>query len=817
MRPLVAVSCILVFLTAAVGSPAAGGKFDPSLRFLADHRAAPLLAGMAGRPFLAAGAGESVVVTAKFDHVLSGAEIEALRADGVRFFEAGGDIARTGAIYPLRVPWEALDGLAARRELLRVEAAWNPVVLPLLDVSAVEIEAAAARGYDDPLGAPIAGSGMRIADFDTGIDVFHPSFFRADGDTLDWIDADESGDFTAGTDAVDLDGDGFADAGETLDFLDGWIYDPAHVWGAGYPSNDDGVCQTWWDWLYNDANGNGEREYGPGDGFAESDPTYGELLFIALDDDADGELDPGERLVALGTSKVRATANADQVERERGVDLIMNENDTNGHGTAVSGILAGGWPGRHRFTGVAPDAEILAGYFFSGLPISYLVPWARSREADAMLYEFGGFVWEPLDGSTLDAEIISIENETIVQVTPSGNLARGGKHAISNVPANDSTTVRIGVPQYNGQDIGYLYGTVLWRTAIDDLVFRMETPLGGRFTFEPGLYEFDGYYFWFDWYESDRGTMEFDFYVAYNNNPNVLGTWELTIVNETAGEIETIENVADNLSSWAGGAEWLDDVSNDRNVTWPATADSAFCNASYSTRGFEGYGGVGAGSIPPGEISAFSGRGARIDGKHLLDIASPGNYDVYSTRTSQDTGGYPLGGYRQFSGTSAAGPHVAAAVALVKQSDTTLTADGIQGRIAAAALADGFTGAVYNDTWGWGKLRILDALGVAVAVGEIERGDRPPRLVLDANWPNPFNPVTWIPFYIPADGRASIRIYDVRGRLVRVLRERRYEAGAHSVMWDGRDEAGREAVSGVYFCVLRAGDETRSRKLVLLR
>lgn len=815
MRIAAAAFCVLLFVS--VAASATVDKLDPSLRFLSAHRAAPALAKQAGRPLLSATAGESVVVTAKFDHVLSGAEIADLRAAGVRFFEAGGEIARTGSIYPLRVPWEAVDQLAARTDCRRMEAAWNPVVLPLLDVSAGEIEATTARLYDDPLGAPIAGSGMRIADFDTGIDVFHPSFFFADGDTVDWIDADLSGDFTPGADAVDLNDNGLADAGETLDFLDGWIYDPATVWGSGYPSNDDGVYQAWWDWLYNDANGSGDREYGPGAGFTESDPTYGELLFITLDDDADGELDAGERLVALGTSKVWATMTADSTERVRGVDLIMNEDDSNGHGTAVSGILAGGWPGRHRFTGVAPDAELLAGYFFSDVPIAYLVPWARSHGADAMLYEFGGFVWRALDGSSLDAEIISIENETIVQVTPSGNLGRGGKHAISDVPANDSTSVRIGVPQYGGQDIGYLYGTVLWRTGADDLVFRMETPLGGRFTFEPGLSVFDGYYFWFDWYTSPRGTQEFDFYVSANQNAHVLGTWTLTIVNETGTAIETIENIADNLSSWAGGAEWLDDATDDRNVTWPATADSAFCNASYSTRGFEGYGGVGGGSIPPGEISAFSGRGTRIDGKHLLDIASPGNYDVYSTRTSQDGAGYPLGGYRQFSGTSAAGPHVAAAVALVRQSDTTLTADDIQQRIGAAALADAFTGAVYNDTWGWGKLRILGALNAAVAVEEIERGDRPPAVVLDANWPNPFNPTTWIPFYLPADGRASLRIYDVRGRLVRTLRDRRYEAGAHSVIWDGRDAVGKDAASGIYFCVLRAAGETRTRKLVLLR
>jgi len=137
--------------------------------------------------------------------------------------------------------------------------------------------------------------------------------------------------------------------------------------------------------------------------------------------------------------------------------------------------------------------------------------------------------------------------------------------------------------------------------------------------------------------------------------------------------------------------------------------------------------------------------------------------------------------------------------------------------LASHALSDGFTGETYNDWWGYGKLRILGAIGVATDVEDMAEGRLAPRLHLDQNWPNPFNPVTWIPFYLPRGGQASVRIYDARGALVRTIREKWMNGGAHSVLWDGTDSRGRSVASGVYFCVLSQDGQKQTRKLVLLR
>ena len=88
---------------------------------------------------------------------------------------------------------------------------------------------------------------------------------------------------------------------------------------------------------------------------------------------------------------------------------------------------------------------------------------------------------------------------------------------------------------------------------------------------------------------------------------------------------------------------------------------------------------------------------------------------------------------------------------------------------------------------------------------------------LDQNWPNPFNPTTNIRFALPRRAPVSLTIYHVSGRRVRKLINGTVDSGEHVVVWDGKDEGGRPAASGVYFCRLSVGREARLNRLVLLR
>jgi subtilisin family serine protease len=755
-----------------------------------------------------------VVLTIQYDHVLTAAEITDLEARGMSFFYLNGEVARTRAIYPVRMAWPLVDEISARTEVLRMESAWRPAVFPPLDVARPEVEADSAQYYSDPLGFPLTGKGVRIADFDTGIDIFNPAFFFADGDTVEWLDVDISGDFTPGTDAVDMNGNDLADADETLRFTDGWISDYANLFGPDSRSNDDDIYQTYWDWLYADLNNDGSRQFGPAS-FTDSDPTFGEPVFIVLDTDENGELDVGEQLVGLGTSKVVTTINSGLVERLRGIDLIHSELDGFGHGTPVSGVLAGCTAGRHRFAGIAPEAELITGNFFSGALISYLVPWARSHGADVMLHEYSAFIFEFLDGSSLDELLISAEHQDIVQVVPSGNLGSGDKHAAVLMGPGATVYLLFDVPY---SVITTVFNTTRWLPdEPSDLTFHFRTPSGTEVELVDSVTYVENFYVWHNRDISPRGTHKMDLVLEPNTNPDLVGRWVLVVTNNAAFSIRIFSDVADDVTSWSGGTEFFNYTTKNSNVTFPATADSALVNGSYSTRGFESSYGIGGGTISPGEISAFSGRGGRPDGFAPVDICAPGNYDVFAARSHEDALHYPVGSYQQFSGTSAAGPFVAAAAALMRQAYPYIRPWQIEQMLKDGAAVDAFTGTVPNSIWGGGKLRILNALKVASGVMDIVDGRTPPSLQLDQNYPNPFNPTTWIPFYLPEDGRASLKVYNVRGEVVRVLRDRWYHQGPHSVRWDGRDGRQRDVATGIYFCVLKQAGERQVRKMVLVR
>jgi hypothetical protein len=92
---------------------------------------------------------------------------------------------------------------------------------------------------------------------------------------------------------------------------------------------------------------------------------------------------------------------------------------------------------------------------------------------------------------------------------------------------------------------------------------------------------------------------------------------------------------------------------------------------------------------------------------------------------------------------------------------------------------------------------------------------------LRQNFPNPFNPVTRLDYEIAGRQEESvpveIAVYDMRGRLVRKFAEGQRQSGRYGIVWNGTDSSGAPVPSGVYFYVLRAGDFTASRKMLLAR
>jgi predicted outer membrane repeat protein len=85
------------------------------------------------------------------------------------------------------------------------------------------------------------------------------------------------------------------------------------------------------------------------------------------------------------------------------------------------------------------------------------------------------------------------------------------------------------------------------------------------------------------------------------------------------------------------------------------------------------------------------------------------------------------------------------------------------------------------------------------------------------NYPNPFNPETQIRYDLPLSGNVTLSVYNVLGQKVRVLVDGFQQAGCQSVTWDGRDDGGREAASGIYFYKIKTEDYQMTMKMVLLK
>ena len=95
-------------------------------------------------------------------------------------------------------------------------------------------------------------------------------------------------------------------------------------------------------------------------------------------------------------------------------------------------------------------------------------------------------------------------------------------------------------------------------------------------------------------------------------------------------------------------------------------------------------------------------------------------------------------------------------------------------------------------------------------------GDLPPiGYRLYTNSPNPFRGATRVAFDLPEPGHVTLKVFDLSGRVVRVLANGEYPAGNHEVSWNARDAAGGQVAGGVYFLHMQSGSFTDTRRLYL--
>ena len=153
--------------------------------------------------------------------------------------------------------------------------------------------------------------------------------------------------------------------------------------------------------------------------------------------------------------------------------------------------------------------------------------------------------------------------------------------------------------------------------------------------------------------------------------------------------------------------------------------------------------------------------------------------------------------------------------------------------VAAAPTAQQSTVAVVNNWLHLARQSAASTVQTAIPDGfsyergiftlaQLARSFVPETTALLANYPNPFNPETWIPYQLAKAADVTVRIYAADGSVVRTLALGHQDAGEYknrtqAAYWDGRNMFGETVASGVYFYTLTAGDFTATRKMLILK
>lgn len=693
----------------------------------------------------------SIGATLRFEGVLGEREIRSIENAGIEFLRnQSGGISRVGAIYRVRVPLERIDRLQWIPGLVRAEVAWNPIELSPLETTSTLIGAKAA--VSRPGSLAVDGTGTLIADVDSGIDVLHPHFFRADAGYYGWLDTNENGRFDAGEDAVDLDGDGAADLNETLRVLDATYFERRN---SNALENDDGLLQPRLDWLYADQNQDRERNVGRLVGFTEEDPAYGEAIFVVDDVDGDGVLEPGEKLVRLGTSKIRKVVVGERVYR-RGdnlIDAIADERfGESMHGTGVMSIALGGQPGFHDRVGVAPGAEgvvyvsrdnqaISSNTFDDSTQIAAIED-ALALGADAILHEWTNPFAVPHDGSTnVEAAMDQARREGMAQINPVGNLNISQKHLEAQLVSGAATELKFEVEgsfEVQGEALPYsiVYLSLQW-FAEQEISLTLVNPDGVE---QPIVFGDDP--------ASVGGTVDVvqatldvttrgsrhAFLILWSPDTEATsirqGTWTIRVESVVEDEV-LFGRVSDYYSGWAAGVTWATPTIGSSTVVHPSTADSAFGVAAFGGRADDAFWDMSQ----KGELRNYSGRGPRFDGAPVVDIAAPDDpFAALAATEDLLTVGWGRTWFLGFGGTSGAGPHVAATYALLREAYPDETVDELEARIINGATTDALDpdyGALPNRAWGHGKLNAYRSIYEV----EAPTSDAPPVALVTATRP----------------------------------------------------------------------------------
>ena len=286
------------------------------------------------------------------------------------------------------------------------------------------------------------------------------------------------------------------------------------------------------------------------------------------------------------------------------------------------------------------------------------------------------------------------------------------------------------------------------------------------------------------------------------------------------------------LGSNPGGGTWLVQVSNDGGSNWAEVENTTASNNAWQQVGFTLNDYFGS----PGQMrlrfqASDDGVGSLVEGAFddLSILASEVVSDLAAPTVSVTA---PSGGYYANGQTMNVAWNATDDVGVV-HARVLLSLDGggsFDLVIAEGALAGAvaWTVDVPSDESSYDcrvRVEVIDGVGRTTsddsAAFTIEPGTTdvplPTHVTLAQNHPNPFNPQTVIVFSLPRAQEASLRIYDLQGKLVRTLVRGVQAAGRHEVTWQGRNDSDGAVASGLYFYRLTTDAGEQVRKMTLLK
>jgi hypothetical protein len=420
--------------------------------------------------------------------------------------------------------------------------------------------------------------------------------------------------------------------------------------------------------------------------------------------------------------------------------------DTDGHGSHVLGIAGGdGSQGLipHQYSGMAPMADLcMVKTNFQTTSIldgvAYIFGRATALSKNAVVNLSLGSHYGPHDGtSPFESGLSALSGPGRVVVKSAGNerSSTNIRHAQVNAAgAGTNATMLI-----SGSANNRIVGISGWYEATENISVRITTPggtvigplaLGGINAAYPGVVTPNGQvYLENGAATSATGDPEIYIEIRGLTAGSANGTWTFTFIPVTLGpangEVDlwrffTSTGITGNFVIGAdNGTELISEPGNSVEVittaAWVSKQNWFACNGVNSTF---------TGTPAAGNLATFSSMGPTRDGRQKPDIAAPG-IAIGSTRSFDVAGTCPPSGASTLldggnhvinAGTSMAAPHTTGACALIMQKYGAVTPAWIKTFLGGRAVVDGFTGAVPNIDWGYGKLFLGDMIDPTVAV-----------------------------------------------------------------------------------------------------